>query len=227
MNVAKLKYFKEKLLNEKKETLKAIERMDENEPNESFQEYFGELSVYDNHPADIATETFQMEMNFNLKNNEKLYLQEVEEAIERFETGVYGKCDTCGENIPEARLEVMPTTKNCIGCEKKNLHIAEEIHTRPVEEETLEYPFGRTYMDANEDYNGFDGEDTWQAVARFNKTEAQDMALDWYDNNMYDENVSGTVEYVDNISNDFYMGQLEDVEREDIPDRQKKNIQKK
>lgn len=200
--------FKLKLLNEKKDTIKALERMNENESNDSFQEYFGELSVYDNHPADIATETFQMEMNFNLKNNEKLYLQEIDDALKRIEDGTYGKCDRCGKNILEARLEIMPTTKNCIGCEQKNLPIQEEIHTRPVEEDTLKHPFGKTFMDTNEDYNGYDGEDTWQAVARFNKTEAQNMALDWYDNNMYDENISGTVESVDNISNDFYKGQL-------------------
>lgn len=53
------------------------------------------------------------------------------------------------------------------------------------------------------------------------------MALDWYDNNMYDENVSGTVEYVDNISNEYYRGQLEDIQRTDIPDSQKNKHRKK
>ncbi|QZY57135.1 TraR/DksA C4-type zinc finger protein [Crassaminicella profunda] len=222
MNQDRIQHFKEKLLKEREEVLKTLDRMDKNEPNESMQEYFSELSMYDNHPADIATETFQMEMNFNLKKNEGLELQEIEDALQRIEKGTYGKCRSCGKNISEDRLEIVPTTEKCIACEQDGFSIKDEIHTRPVEEEGLKNPFGRTYMDTNEDYNGFDGEDALQAVARFNKTDQHNMALDWYDNNMYDENVSRTVESVDNISEGFYKGQLEDEERDDIPHNQKR-----
>ncbi|WP_053956930.1 TraR/DksA C4-type zinc finger protein [Inediibacterium massiliense] len=217
MKREKLNYYKNKLLNEKEETIKTIERMNENEPNASLQEYYDELSVYDNHPADIGTETFEMEMNFNLKNNEELYLKEIEDALDRIQRGTYGKCIDCGGDIPNERLEMLPTALQCMNCQKDKLSVDYEVRTRPVEEQNLYPPFGRTYMDTNEDYNGFDGEDAWQAVARFNKTDEHNMALDWYDNNMYDENVSGTVEYVDQISNGFYKGQLKDEEREDIP----------
>ncbi|WZL74774.1 TraR/DksA C4-type zinc finger protein [Clostridiaceae bacterium 35-E11] len=222
MNEDKLNYFKNQLLQEKEDALKTLDRMNENEPNASLQEYYDELSVYDNHPADIATETFEMEMNFNLKNNEILHLEEIEDALKRIEAGKYGKCITCGKEINEERLEILPTAAECISCERNNLSIDEEMITRPVEEEVLYPPYGRTFKDDDEDYNGFDGEDAWQEVARFNKTDAHNMALDWYDNNMYDENVSGAIEYVDNISNEFYIGQLEDEERKDIPDHQRK-----
>lgn len=222
MNQDKLNYFKRQLLEEKESTLNTLDRMNENEPNDSLQEYYDELSIYDNHPADIASETFEMEMNFNLKNNVVLHLKEIEDALEKIEEGTYGKCITCGKDIPEERLDILPTAAQCINCERSNLSIDEEIITRPTEEKVLYPPYGRTFKDGDEDYNGFDGEDAWQEVARFNKTDAHNMALDWYDNNMYDENVSGTVEYVDNISNEFYIGQLEDEERRDIPRRQRK-----
>ncbi|MCT4606417.1 MAG: TraR/DksA C4-type zinc finger protein [Marinisporobacter sp.] len=222
MHQDRLQYFKEKLLKERKEVAETLDRMDENEPNESMQNYFDELSMYDNHPADIGTETFQVEMNFNLKKNEKLALQEIDEALQKIKEGTYGRCVDCGKDIPEERLEIMPATQKCVACEKDRFEIKDEIHTRPVEEKVLKHPFGRTHMDTNEDFNGFDGEDTFQAVARFNKTDEHNMALDWYDNNMYDENVSGTVEFVDQISNDFYKAQLEGEERDDIPNRQKR-----
>lgn len=222
MNQDKLNYFKRQLLEEKESTLNTLDRMNENEPNDSLQEYYDELSIYDNHPADIASETFEMEMNFNLKNNVVLHLKEIEDALEKIEEGTYGKCITCGKDIPEERLDILPTAAQCINCERSNLSIDEEMITRPTEEKVLYPPYGRTFKDGDEDYNGFDGEDAWQEVARFNKTDAHNMALDWYDNNMYDENVSGTVEYVDNISNEFYIGQLEDEERRDIPRRQRK-----
>jgi len=40
--------------------------------------------------------------------------QEVERALGKFEAGTYGKCETCGEEIAEARLEAMPATRYCI-----------------------------------------------------------------------------------------------------------------
>lgn len=222
MDKEQQKNFKKKLLEEREEVIKTLERMDENEPNDSLQEYFGELSVYDNHPADIATETFEMEMNFNLKNNEECRLEEVDEALERIKEGSYGTCNTCGKDIAMERLEILPTASQCIECERGGVSIGKKMETRPIEEEVLYPPYGRTFMDGNEEYNGFDGEDTWQAVARNNKTDEHNMAIDWYDNNMYDENVSGTVEQVDNISNGYYMGQLEDEERKDIKDEKRR-----
>ena len=41
-------------------------------------------------------------------------LQEVERALRKFDAGTYGKCETCGEDIAEARLEAMPATRYCI-----------------------------------------------------------------------------------------------------------------
>jgi RNA polymerase-binding transcription factor DksA len=41
-------------------------------------------------------------------------LREVERALRKFDDGTYGKCETCGEEIAEARLEAMPATRYCI-----------------------------------------------------------------------------------------------------------------
>ncbi len=41
-------------------------------------------------------------------------LKEVERALNKFDDGTYGKCETCGEEIAEARLEAMPATRYCI-----------------------------------------------------------------------------------------------------------------
>ncbi len=38
-------------------------------------------------------------------------LDEVEHALEKFDSGTYGVCETSGEPIPEARLEAMPATR--------------------------------------------------------------------------------------------------------------------
>ncbi len=213
MDHKQLEHYKKLLINERKSIEDTLKRMDENEPNGSLKEYYDELSSYDNHPADIASETYEMEMNYNLKNNENLRLMEVEKALANIENGTYGKCATCGKEIVADRMEILPTAIQCMDCEKDGLSVQYETNTRPVEEEVLYPPYGRTFKDTDEDYNGFDGEDAWQEVARFNKTDAHNMALDWYDNNMYDEKPAGIVEDVENISNEYYVEQLEDDEK--------------
>ncbi len=43
-------------------------------------------------------------------------LEEIRLALRRMEEGQYGICVTCEEEIPEARLEALPTTTRCVQC---------------------------------------------------------------------------------------------------------------
>ena len=43
-------------------------------------------------------------------------LHEVDDALAKFEAGTYGKCESCGEQIGEARLEAMPSARFCMTC---------------------------------------------------------------------------------------------------------------
>lgn len=43
-------------------------------------------------------------------------LREVDDALAKFAEGTYGKCESCGEQISEARLEAMPSARLCIAC---------------------------------------------------------------------------------------------------------------
>lgn len=222
MDKKKLDHYKELLVREKKSVEDTLCRMDEFEPNASQREYFDELSAYDNHPADLGTETFEMEMNFNLKNNEELRLEEIERALDKIADGSYGNCITCGQEIPEERLEILPTAIQCMDCDKKGFSIHREVDTRPVEEEVLYPPFGRSYKDKDENYNGFDGEDSWQAVARFNDI-PNDPSHNTGDHiGDFDDGERGIVQEVEQISQEYYQSQIPGLEREDIPDHQKK-----
>ena len=118
--------------------------------------------------------------------------------IKLIEDKTYGDCQICGKAINPERLEIIPYTSLCSKCsqEEPALDLDEKMNTRPVEEERLNYPFGRTFNDDSR-FTGFDGEDSWQAVARYNKTDCKKKALDWYDNNMYDERPSGKVKKFD------------------------------
>jgi RNA polymerase-binding transcription factor DksA len=41
-------------------------------------------------------------------------LRDVERALAKLDDGSYGKCEVCGEEIAEPRLDAMPATRYCI-----------------------------------------------------------------------------------------------------------------
>ncbi|MGH9026126.1 MAG: TraR/DksA family transcriptional regulator, partial [Acidimicrobiia bacterium] len=41
-------------------------------------------------------------------------LQDIEDALAKFEAGTYGTCEQCGNEIQPARLEAMPAARLCI-----------------------------------------------------------------------------------------------------------------
>jgi RNA polymerase-binding transcription factor DksA len=43
-------------------------------------------------------------------------LREIEDALAKFDAGTYGLCESCGNQIAEARLEAMPAARLCIEC---------------------------------------------------------------------------------------------------------------
>ncbi|MFL6562933.1 MAG: TraR/DksA C4-type zinc finger protein [Bacillus sp. (in: firmicutes)] len=109
-----LLYFKGKLVQIKKET---IEMLESNQPL-SFEDY-GELTSYDNHFADTATELDEREKQLIVCENAKRILEEVNEALERVSDGTYGVCVDTGENIPYDRLEALPYAKRTVEAQEK------------------------------------------------------------------------------------------------------------
>ncbi len=46
----------------------------------------------------------------------KARVADAEAALERAESGEYGRCVTCGAQIPAERLEALPDTDTCVAC---------------------------------------------------------------------------------------------------------------
>jgi len=56
------------------------------------------------------------EMALETGRRRKQQLQKIEGALRRIETGDYGYCFICGEEIDERRLAVDPTVSRCMEC---------------------------------------------------------------------------------------------------------------
>ncbi len=73
----------------------------------------------DQHPADDASELFEREKNLTVQRTLEASLQEVHDSLRKFDEGTYGLCETCGQPIPEKRLEAFPAATHCIACQTK------------------------------------------------------------------------------------------------------------
>jgi DnaK suppressor protein len=74
--------------------------------------------------AEIGSDNFDQELTLSLLGSEKNALDQIEAAIERIDDGSFGRCETCGEQIPKIRLDAIPYASQCIQCAAKR----EEIH---------------------------------------------------------------------------------------------------
>ena len=67
-----------------------------------------------------ATESFELEKRLAVERQVREKLAEVEHALEKFESGTYGSCDSCGQPIAPERLEALPQASLCVNCKAKS-----------------------------------------------------------------------------------------------------------
>jgi len=193
-------YYRQRLLQEKERLVRLIEGLEKG-LRESQGDSLQELSTYDNHPADVATETYERSKDLGLRDNNRLLLAKVEEALRRLAEGTYGRCEACGQAIAPERLQAVPYTTLCFAC-KKEQEERQGHSLRPLEEETRAVHYGRIFREGD-DLVAFDSEDSWQAVARYNK-----LPHVYYEDVGEDEDTIGQVEKTDALSNKDYNEQL-------------------
>ena len=109
-----LAYFEKRLLQLKEETIQMVEA---SQPL-SFEDY-GELTSYDNHFADTATQLEERERQKVLHDTANNLLAEVNEALERIKKGTYGVCVDTGEPISYERLKALPYAKRTVEAQKE------------------------------------------------------------------------------------------------------------
>jgi len=63
-----------------------------------------------------ADEAAELEKRLALEERLGESLNEVEHALQKYEAGTYGLCDSCGRAIEQARLEAIPQASLCMKC---------------------------------------------------------------------------------------------------------------
>jgi DnaK suppressor protein len=100
--------FKKVLLKEREQIIGEVKQI-----NESSKE-MGQDGIQD--IGDEAANIYNKQILLSLSENERMRLREVDEALDRIESGTYGICEECGGPIGLKRLEVRPVAKYCVPC---------------------------------------------------------------------------------------------------------------
>lgn len=103
-------YFKELLTNRLDELL-----------NHADNTVSGMTAPKENFPDPTDRASLESDRNFMLRirDRENKLIKKIKKALDRIETGTFGACETCGEDITIKRLKARPVTTQCIDCKTK------------------------------------------------------------------------------------------------------------
>ena len=67
--------------------------------------------------VDMSVMDVNQEIELRRGERESQYVADIDQALMRVEEGTYGTCARCGQPIPEARLDAMPTARYDAACQ--------------------------------------------------------------------------------------------------------------
>lgn len=70
--------------------------------------------------ADVASQSLDKEVLFELNGNAQALLDQIESALRRISKGIYGTCEYCRCQIPKKRILALPFARYCIRCQTSN-----------------------------------------------------------------------------------------------------------
>jgi RNA polymerase-binding transcription factor DksA len=113
--------FRDRLLEERERLVNAARYLHQENPG-SMEDELGEISgggAGDNHLADMATVTYDRELDQGLEEGVQQTVEQIDAALECIEAGTYGTCEICGKPIATERLRAIPWATRCIDDAKR------------------------------------------------------------------------------------------------------------
>jgi len=118
MEAEKLEFFRGMLIEEMKLLL--------SEAGKTVTEMNSDSSNFPD-PTDRATQESDRNFELRIRDRERKLINKIKEALSKIDTGEFGICEECGDEISEARLKARPVTTLCINCKME----AEKKEKRP------------------------------------------------------------------------------------------------
>jgi DnaK suppressor protein len=118
MKKKELDFFKEQLNNLLEELL-----------SQADETVSGMTAPKENFPDPTDRASLEADRNFMLRirDRESKLILKVKKALARIETGTFGVCESCGEDISFDRLKARPVTTQCIDCKTKEENLEKAL----------------------------------------------------------------------------------------------------
>lgn len=78
-----------------------------------------EISTDVGDEADQAGLSLEKELLFELSDNERNQLDQIEGALRKMDKGTYGRCEHCREPIDHKRIRALPFARYCMDCQSR------------------------------------------------------------------------------------------------------------
>jgi RNA polymerase-binding protein DksA len=111
--------FREQLLAEQARLEEELQEIERRAAHVDESDRASEPSSYEDHPADLASETFEREKDLAIGESVEHMLHKVINALEKIDRGTYGRCDACSKPIKKARLRALPFATLCLDCQDR------------------------------------------------------------------------------------------------------------
>jgi DnaK suppressor protein len=128
LNKQDKEHFTDLLLAERKRVMEELDWLEKNYIGQSSKETTGSSSSYSVHPADMATDSMEMETAYLIGAASGEILEDIDEALRNIDKGSYGMCERCGEPIARDRLEAVPYARLCLACKSEQEGSGETSH---------------------------------------------------------------------------------------------------
>ena len=109
------------------------------------------------HQGDAGSDAYDRDFALSVLAKEQDALYEIEQALRRIETGVYGVCEMSGAKIPQTRLEAIPFARLTVECQERwEKEYGNQRFRLPTE---VGFSNGRLADDEDSDAVSLDGSD--------------------------------------------------------------------
>jgi DnaK suppressor protein len=120
LSASQRKHLERRLLEERSRAQRTLSRSVDEQAGGDEQDRSGDLTSMPLHMADRGTDTMQQELEASNATRVSRELAEIDAALERlYQTpDKFGICEDTGEDIPFARLDIIPWARTCEDAKK-------------------------------------------------------------------------------------------------------------
>ena len=111
---------KELLLQERSSYMQSAEALKAQADSLALEHEPGDVQ-FDEEGGEGGTANVDREIDLHLSAQARATVHEIDLALAKIEDGTYGRCEQCGNPIPEPRLQALPHAALCVSCKSGGL----------------------------------------------------------------------------------------------------------